>query len=252
MKPQLSFEAQYGSENYRLNRPDSDVDMMYFYNPNFEDLYTQKMATDLIEDRSTDRKHHDVRKLPVLFYKANVNMLEILYSCNVKAVDELYAALSEERDAITTMNIPYLFEGCMGMYNRNYGLLDRDAHYVTREDMLDGETHRKKLGKHAAGAYRILDFMHRFANLGFSDFGLAIAYDASLITDRSFIQTYMDMRDGKYSFSELSNLLKKKETEAQSLKLYFKEKPIKEDVNQFVIETVREHVKNAVHKSLIA
>lgn len=250
MKPQLSFQAQYGSENYRLNRPDSDVDMMFFYNPNYEDLFNGRMATDSIKEANTDRKHHDVRKMPSLFYKANVNFLEILYSCNVKTEDDLYSALLKERDAITTMNIPHLFDGCLGMFNRNYGLLERDAHYVTREDLFDSNTHRKKLGKHSGGAYRILDFVQRFADLGFTRFGQAMSYDHDASKDQALIQTYMAMRDGRYSYEELKNILKQKEADIVTLKPYYKEQAVKEDVNHLVMETVQAHVKRCIQLEL--
>lgn len=241
--PALSFEALYGSHNYKLNREDSDVDMMYYYNPSFKDLYVGRMAESNIEDRSSDRKHHDIRKLPLLFYKANVNFLEILYSCQVVKHDGLYDLLATVREDIASMNIPYLFDGCMGMFNRNYQNFQRDAHYVDREDIFDPRTHAKKLGKHASGAYRILDFAERYANQGFKDFGKALAYDANVPQDKAFIDVYMAMRNGEFSFTELDHMLKQKEARMNELKAYFKEQKVKEEVNQFVIETVEKHVK---------
>ncbi|WPS85588.1 nucleotidyltransferase domain-containing protein (plasmid) [Brevibacillus halotolerans] len=242
MTPALSFEALYGSHNYKLNRPESDVDMMYYYNPSFTDMYNGKMAENNIRDKSTDRKHHDVRKLPQLFYKANVNFLEILYSCQVVKHDGLYDKLVAVREDITSMNIPYLFDGCMGMYSRNYQNVQRDTFYVTKEDILDS-AHRVKIGKHASGAFRITNFMKRYANQGFVDFGKAIAYDPGIVQDKVFIDTYMAMRNGDFSYSELDALLKQGEIEANELKGYFKEQKLKEDVNRYVMETVENHVK---------
>ncbi|ADO59698.1 DNA polymerase beta superfamily protein [Paenibacillus polymyxa] len=243
MKPALSFEAVYGSHNYNLNRPDSDVDMMYYYNPSFEDLYNGKQAEDNIQDGSTDRKHHDVRKLPNLFYKANVNFLEILYSCSVIHYDGLYDLLAAIREEISSMNIPYLYEGCMGMYKRNYRNFQRDSHYVSPEDFKNPELNPIRARKHASSAYRITDFMKRYANQGFKDFAKAIAYDPQLNTDKVFIDSYMAMRDGKYSYVEMCEILKDQETIAEELKGYFKESKVKEDVNRYVIELVEKHVR---------
>lgn len=250
MKPSLSFEALYGSMNYKLNRPDSDEDMMYFYNPTFENLFQGKMASDDIKDKNTDRKHHDVRKLPQLFYKANVNFLEILFSCKVKTYDRLYEKLSACREDIASMNIPKLFDGCMGMFVRNYSNLQRDGNYVSREDMLDPESHARKLGKHAGSAYRILDFVQRYARLGFKDFQRAISYDPEVAEDKKVRDLYMAMRDGCFSYAELDDILKKKEAEARKLESYYKEQKVKEDVNDFVISTVKSHVKELLTKEL--
>ncbi|MFF2532267.1 hypothetical protein ACFVS2_25490 [Brevibacillus sp. NPDC058079] len=243
MKPTLSFEAGYGSINYKLNRPGSDEDKMFFYNPLFTDMYDGKMAENNVEDKCPDRKHHDVRKLPKLFYKANVNYLEILFAHRVVRYDALFDQLAAVREDIATMNIPYLFDACMGMYDQSYRYFQRDNAYVTLDELTDSLAQRKKVGKHAAGALRITDFMKRYANQGFMDFGSAISYDSENAQDKVFIDTYMAMRNGDLSFGELDPLLKQAEIEANELKGFFKEKTIKEDVNQYVIETVRKHVR---------
>jgi hypothetical protein len=243
LEPALSFEALYGSHNYKLNRRDSDVDMMYFYNPSFKDLCDGRMAESNIDDKSTDRKHHDVRKIPGLFYKANVNFLEILHSCRVKDNDPLYDLLRSVRDDITSMNIPRLFDGCLGMYDRNYKNFQRDWNYVPLEEFLNHELLIKKVGKHAAAAYRIVDFMERFASQNFTEFGKAIAYEPGINKDKAFIDVFMAMRDGLIGFSEMDDMLKKKESQALELKDYFKEQQVQEEVYQFVLEIIETHVK---------
>lgn len=249
MKTTLSFETVYGSVNYRLNRADSDEDMMYFYNPTYEQLYSGKMAGN-IKDPSTDRKHHDVRKIPQLFFKANVNFLEILFARKVKTYDNLYGLLVPYREDIASMNIPYLFDGCMGMFRRNYLNLLRDAHYVDKEDVMDPESHARKLGKHAGSAYRILDFVQRYARLGFKDFQRAISYDPDIPEDQKVRDLYMAMRDGCFRYAELDDILKKKEEEARKLESYYKEQKVKEEVNQFVVATVKNHVKEMLIREL--
>lgn len=252
MKPALSFEALYGSHNYKLNRPDSDEDMMYYYNPSFMDMYEGKMAEDNINDKSTDRKHHDVRKIPLLFYKANLNFLEILYSCRVISLDGLFEKLAAEREAISSMNIPYLYDGCMGMFNRNFKILERDAHYVTKEYFDDPLAHAKKLGKSGAAAYRILDFAERYADQGFEGFASAFAYEPSIAKDKAFIDVFMAMRDGVLTYQELVQILKEKEEKVNALKDYFKEQTVKEEVNQFVNKTIQQHVQEHIRKLLSA
>lgn len=252
MKPALSFEALYGSHNYKLNRPDSDEDTMYYYNPSFVDLYEGKLAEENIKDESTDRKHHDVRKLPSLFFKANLNFLEILYSCRVVSLDGLFEKLAAEREAISSMNVSYLYDGCMGMFNRNFKNLERDAHYVNPDYFDDLVAHAKKLGKHGAAGYRILDFTERYAEQGFERFETAFAYEPSIAKDKAFIDVFMAMRDGVFSYSELVHMLKEKEAKTSTLMGYFKENKVKEDANQFVVDTVQQHVQEHLRKLLSA
>lgn len=250
MKPALSFKALFGSHNYKLNRPDSDEDTMCFYVPSFRHLFDGKMASDDIKDQNPDRKHHDVRKLPTLFYKANVNFLEILFSCKVEDHDGLYERLVAHREEIAAMNIPYLYNGCMGMFRRNLKNLHRDA-AAMNGNVEDSQNVACKLGKHAGSAFRILDFVQRYASLGFKDFQQAISYDPDANKDKKFRVLYMAMRDGWYEYEDLCEILRKKEEEVTNLEPYYKEQKPREDVNKFVVSTVRNHVKEIVATELL-
>lgn len=72
----------YGSNNYRLNTPESDRDYKIIVTPNFDELYSKKDlngATVLFGDP----EHYscmDVRNFAALLAKGNPNAIEMLYS----------------------------------------------------------------------------------------------------------------------------------------------------------------------------
>lgn len=62
----------------------------------------------------------------------------------------------------------------------------------------------------------------------------------------------MAMRDGCFRYAELDDILKKKEEEARKLESYYKEQKVKEEVNQFVVATVKNHVKEMLIRELFS
>jgi hypothetical protein len=126
----------------------------------------------------------------------------------------------------------------------------RDGTFVSTIDFENANSRGKKIGKHSATAYRILDFVERYAEEGFSNFEGAFSYERVSTRDRIFIDEYMAMRDGLFSYRELFQKLQEKEAKVLKLKEYYKDQKVKEDVNQFVMDTVQDHVQDHI-KSLI-
>ena len=73
------FRALVGSHNYN-NTPESDKDYKIFIAPTFDDLYFNKQFSNSIIGETEDYDIHDIRKVSHLWWKANVNFIEVLFS----------------------------------------------------------------------------------------------------------------------------------------------------------------------------
>jgi predicted nucleotidyltransferase len=110
----VAIKALVGSHNYNLNTANSDEDYKYFVFPTFDDLYTGKMFSTSVQSETLDYDCHDIRQFANLIWKANINFVEVLYSCNIRFVPAL-APIFCNRDMFSLMN-PFTF------YNATYGM----------------------------------------------------------------------------------------------------------------------------------
>lgn len=202
------IKALVGSHNYNLNTSESDKDYKVFVLPTFDDLYSNTDYTQSISSDKEDMVVHDVRKLSQLFYKANVNYLEVLYSKDLqillpkdhKSYEDLIELINK-REEICKMNMPYLFHACKGMY------------YTYKKTMLnENKDFIESLGyapKLAMGAYRIMDFLTRykqFIRMDVQDpFALAINY---FHEDEK--HELLNIRNGIYSLDQMNAILEAK------------------------------------------
>jgi len=191
-----------GSHNYNLNTPSSDIDYKIFVTPTFDDLYFGKEFKNSIIGETADYAIHDIRKMTHLFEKANINFLEVLFSnsCDISKDNHTTQILLQEifnmRDDIARMNLPYLYNACVGM------------HYEKRNNVLKGTAGTQHLvdkfgydTKQALHSLRVLDFLRKFADNNFTDFQAAIWYD-----DNSFAREYLlEVKDGKYTYEQYYN-----------------------------------------------
>lgn len=166
------FRALVGSHNYNLNDETSDKDFKIFVLPTFDDLYKGKMYSDSKIGKDFDYDVHDIRKLSELFWKANINFLEVLYSKEHHGYFLDLFKIYSLKDQLATMNLPYLYNACKGMHFEKMKRLDKPT---------EGTAHLiEKYGyntKEALHAYRVLDFITRFAYTDFTDFKWAMTYN---------------------------------------------------------------------------
>lgn len=191
------FKALVGSHNYNLNDETSDKDYKYFVMPTFDDLYKGKMFSASKVGTTEDYDVHDVRKLVDLFWKANVNFLEVLYSKDFEWHISSAQTLFRMRQEIVTMNLPYLYSACKGMYFEKMKRLEKGTEGT--QHLVDKYGYDTKQALHA---YRVRDFCIRFAENDFSDFNDAMRYE----TDE-FHQMLLDIKHGKFSRSEFDSIL---------------------------------------------
>lgn len=172
VKRKPAFTASVGSSNYNTNDKYSDVDKKMFDYPSFEDYFSNRDFSKAYTG-DTDVERHDIRKLPNMLWKSNVNFTEVLFANEFETYDNLYHDLRGKREDIARMNLPYLYEACMGMAARKEGDFIRDGvryHQSPSEELL------RKVCKHAATRYRIIDFIERYKENGFTSFADAMTY----------------------------------------------------------------------------
>lgn len=174
------IRTRAGSYNYNLMTESSDIDYKIYISPTKEDLYEGRKYTKDIIGEDIDYNIHDIRKLENLLFKSNINFLEGLFSDSllitnkykesdcvndktVKLIQELLGFKSE----IATINLPYLFNSCVGMSITKkksiYKDIDKNNIEMARKNMMT--------------CYRVLDFLERFHNTHFEDFKSSIRYD---------------------------------------------------------------------------
>lgn len=239
------FRALCGSHNYNLNTPESDKDYKIFVAPTFDDLYSNKQFSKSYIGETEDFDVHDIRKISSLWWKANVNFLEVLFSKNIKMllpIDtsnypnlKLINKVFNMKKEIARMNLPYLYNACIGM------------HITKKKQILKGTEGTQYLvdkygydTKQAQHSWRILDFLRRFSDTGFNDFKKAIWYEET-DNKRKFL---LDIKNGKFTLNEYYEIVENtfNDVETNWKSIYQDQKP-DEKTNKELIELVKEIVR---------
>lgn len=240
-----------GQHNYNLNDEYSDKDYKIFVAPTFDDLYFNKIYATSKIGKTEDYDIHDIRKIPQLFWKSNINFIEILFSNEIemyknKVMSEkdyetqrLLSSIFTQKNDVVKMNLPYFYDGCKGMYFNKLSLLGKGT---------EGTNHLvEKYGydtKQAMHAYRLLDFITRFADNNFNNFKQAIEYTNN---ERNFM---LGIKNGQYSIDEFIKVAELKFLEFEKYdKLYKDQKPNEELYNNLV-ETIKNIVKLNIQSSI--
>lgn len=249
----VSFEVAVGSVNYNLVHKNSDLDKKLFYYPNFSDLYYGDKNSIAKVTKTEDVEYHDIRKLPRMLYKSNINFLEVLFSRKVFVFDNLYQALVNKREEIARMNLPYLFDACFkGMYERKIKEYLKSASYVNIQEM--EPDFKDKVNKQLMVAYRVLDFLERYANSGFNSFETSISYDDNIQEDRKMKEFLFSIRNGEvvknHLPSEIPDFLLEKTSKVECLKDEYKNKAVNEDLFNEINELVMIHVRKKIQEEL--
>lgn len=209
------FRSLVGSHNYNLNTKSSDKDHKVFVLPTFDDLYFNRSYSKSVIGQDVDLDIHDLRKAPDLWFKANINFLEVLFSEEIRLDKENLSADSHEvmlsifaeRDKIARMNLPYLYSACIGMHKqKRSSVLKGTESTQTLVDQFGLDT------KQAQHSIRVLDFLIRFQDGEFHDFKQAIWYEdqdkdreklLALRHGQMSLQEYYQLSDQYLQFTEL-------------------------------------------------
>lgn len=237
------MKAIVGSHNYNLNTDTSDKDYKYFVLPTFDELYYGKFFSHAKESEAEDYTVHDIRKLSHLFWKANVNFLEVLYGSPIfwKEATDLMDFLIKNRQDLCTMNLPYLYDACIGMaINYSHRFLK-----VTPSS----ETSIEKYGyaiKCMYQAVRILTFLIRMKESHF-DFYESIWYEPG--EERDML---MAIKQGKMSFDTVNVLYYKHYLfRAKQLEQDFKSQKPNENLLNALNDTIKSFLYQQIQKGNI-
>lgn len=194
-KRRLLMKTRAGSYNYNLMTEDSDEDYKVYVAPSLDDLFVNKLFTNQITGEYADYDCHDIRRLAELLRKSNINFIEGLFSDDIvlskdSVVNTLFDRLISMREDIAKMNLSYLYDACVGMSYNKRKLAEREGCECTAK-------------KNLMTSYRMLDFLQRYYDNDFSDFGSAIRYRDS---ERGSILSFKEMG----SLESLDELDKKK------------------------------------------
>lgn len=237
------FRALVGSHNYNLNTPESDKDYKVFMIPTFDDLYTGNQFSKAYIGKESDYDCHDIRKVSSLWWKANVNFLEVLFSSDIEISYPLldgrsYALLSKifsMKSDIAKMNLPYLYDACVGMHLNKKKLINKGT---------EGTQHLvDKFGmdtKQCMHSIRILDFLKRFADNDFTDFKKAIWYGNN-DGNREYL---LDIKNGIFTKEEYYEIA---EETLDTIEIFYHDKyksqPVDNETNEKLLGIVKEIVR---------
>lgn len=229
------LKALVGSHNYGLATKESDKDYKVFVLPTFEELYKGQQFAKSIITETEDNDIHDVRKLSDLFFKANVNFLEVLASTELiipKGYEEIEEIVSMKKE-IFKMNIPYLYNSCFGMHLNKLKLLNKGT---------EGTQHLvDKFGydtKQATHSYRCLKVLEDFAKTDFEDFENSIKYTGD---DLNFI---MEIRHGEWKQDNFENFVTfYRENNIIPLKKKYYEQPVNTELKEKIENLVMQLIK---------
>ena len=236
---EVVFKALVGSHNYNLNTETSDKDYKYFVLPTFEDIYYNKTISKNVVSEDVDYTVHDIRKLPMLWWKTNINFVEPLFSREVmynKNHIKWCEFIFSKANDFATMNLPYLYDACRGMS------------ITKQKDMIKDSPARhenfEKYGydpKSACHAYRVLDFLDRMYLFDF-DFKCSMWYGYREYN----YNVLMELKLGQYSLEDAQKLIKCKEEDVAKLADIFHNK----EPNEMVYDILKNSVYSLVHSSI--
>lgn len=113
----------YGSQNYRLNGPDSDKDYKVFLCPDFNDLYNNRKVEKNDLPAFYDPEHYspmDVRVFAKNVIAGNINCAEYLFSIEQNGRSDFFAFLEEARQ----------------LYNDGYVMVCWDKFFASTEGLV--------------------------------------------------------------------------------------------------------------------
>jgi predicted nucleotidyltransferase len=236
------FRVLTGSHNYNMNTPESDKDYKIFVLPTFDDLYHGKEFSTSHVGESFDYDVHDIRKVSHLWWKANINFVEVLFteelhinpSLKSKTLDAI-SVIFKHRSAIARMNLPYLYDACIGMHITKKHQIDKGT--AGTQYLVDKFGYDTKQAMHSL---RVLDFLARFADGKFNDFKKAIWYE-----DGEFEkQGLLDIKGGKLNRKSYLNIAENSlsETKERYKELYKFQKP-NEETREHLLRIVKDMVR---------
>ena len=151
-----------GSQNYKLDYENSDVDTKLIVVPNFRDICLNKKPISTTHVRANDEHTDwkDIRLYMETFRKQNLNFLEILFTPYV-IINPLYREqwnrLVERREDIARMNPYRAVKSMKGIAAEKYHAMEH--RYPSKADIIDKYGYD---GKQVSHLIRVDDYLERY------------------------------------------------------------------------------------------
>jgi len=190
-----------GSRNHRLETEDSDYDFKAFVIPTMDDMYSRNEYFKGIKGEGYEIEVHDLRKLPDLLWKSNPSFLEAIFAAERYMCPEMEGLFYANRERISGMNIPYLYNSTTGMFHNKMKYLEKGT--ANTQHLIEMHGYDTKQAMHA---HRMLCVIRWFIDHGSFEKAL-IYYDP--VTGSFRREFFLDIRNGKYTLDEMRNMLEK-------------------------------------------
>ena len=210
----VAIKALFGSHNYNLNTPSSDRDYKVFLVPNLNDLYDGVEINENHVSEEEDYSVHDIRKLAVLFWKSNINFLEIMFS-QEHTIDPELREIYDRKEDLARMNLPYLWESCVGMCFQKM----------------------KNLNKPTEGTRHLVD-----------QYGYNTKEAIWYRDDEQMRDELLGIKSGMYTEAMFRDIIRDKLTYSSKLKPLFKDKQPDENLKEWLFLTVKDYVCRRIVK----
>jgi predicted nucleotidyltransferase len=225
-----------GSHMRNLNDESSDEDLKYFVLPTKEDLFTSKVYTNFQTSETVDIDIQDVRRLESLLHKSNPAYLDLLFSPEINPFSFIEMAhILRMNNHIARMNLPYLFDSCMGTMNQNVKQLQIPTSDKVKAMIEKHEYNPKK----AMMAVHFANLLVRFHQTDFTDYKSAIWYEGE---ERDFM---LGIKKGQHSLKEIKEIIAEKEVKAKELKDIYKSK----EVDNYTLTNLQSLLRGMVFNS---
>lgn len=243
VKRKILFSAMVGSTNYNLNSNSSDKDYKCFVLPSFDDLYDGVFYSKSIISDVVDLDVHDIRKITKLFWKSNINFMEVLFSREIVINPEIEITSKDNlfklffmRNEIAVINLPYLFNACVGMSINKKNSVEKGTEGT--QDLVLKYGYDTKQAQHSI---RVLNFLERFLNTNFN-FQKAIYYPEN-DKDRDML---LNIKNGNLSLNEYYNFHKNYLEKIEEIK----EEYISKKLNNELLKEIEDLIKNIIKEEM--
>ena len=125
------FCGLYGSQNYGLDTPTSDVDTKAIVLPTIHELMHYKKVSQTFVVRENEEGQCDVKYIQLMFenfMKQNINFLELLYTPYYIVADnfqDLWGQVVGGRDLIAGCNVKKMIHAAVGMSEQKYVAMEK-------------------------------------------------------------------------------------------------------------------------------
>lgn len=227
----IVFKVLVGSHNYNLADERSDKDYKVWVAPTLDDMVFNKMISKVSEKDGDDTEYKDIRALPKLLLKSNINFTEILFSTEILVnpkYQKLVNVLLENRENIAGMNKSYWFDSARGIaMNCRKRILSTKR--VVNNDLVEKHGYDTK---EAMKVIRVLDFLVKYQ--------VSESFQNSFTYGPKGRTKLLMIKQGGYTLDQFYELADYYEEKVEKLRDWYKSKTVDNTTLDLLNKTVKD------------